>query len=230
MASHAGAVYGAAGPVVALCDSGPATIARKGWRDVLPVHAAADMFPMMPDTELAILREDIRTHGLNEPIVMFEGQILDGRNRYRACVEAGVTPTFRIAVQSPETANLARPLIKDPVAYVVSANIHRRHLTAEQKRDLIAKLLKSDPDKSDRAIAATVRVDQRRSAQCGRKPKDVGKFPTSKPGPIPSAGRSRRGRNSGQTLTLCTRTAARNRSPPPGQSRCSPRAECQPTT
>jgi hypothetical protein len=45
-----------------------------------------------------------------------------------------------------------------PTAYVISANIHRRHLTAEQKRDLIAKLLKAQPEKSDRQIADTVKA------------------------------------------------------------------------
>jgi hypothetical protein len=41
----------------------------------------------------------------------------------------------------------------DPYAYVMSANLHRRHLTTEQKRDLIAKLVKAQPEKSDRQIA-----------------------------------------------------------------------------
>ena len=46
----------------------------------------------------------------------------------------------------------------DPYGYVISANIHRRHLTAEQKRELIAKLLKATPEKSDRQIAETVKA------------------------------------------------------------------------
>jgi hypothetical protein len=46
----------------------------------------------------------------------------------------------------------------DPYTYVISANIHRRHLTVEQRRELIAKLLKADPSKSDRQVAGIVKA------------------------------------------------------------------------
>jgi len=46
----------------------------------------------------------------------------------------------------------------DPFAYVISANIRRRHLTADQKRDVIEKLLKATPEKSNRRIAETVKA------------------------------------------------------------------------
>jgi hypothetical protein len=49
----------------------------------------------------------------------------------------------------------------DPYAYVISANIRRRHLSAEQQRELIAKLIKATPEKSDRQIAETVKVDHK---------------------------------------------------------------------
>jgi hypothetical protein len=122
----------------------------------LKFHPLADLFPLMEGIEFDELVADIRANGLRDCIVLYEDKILDGRNRYRACEAAGVTPGFRVAVQSPEQSNIARPLITDPTAYVISANIHRRHLTAEQKRKLIAKLLKASPEKSDRQIGKQI--------------------------------------------------------------------------
>src|SRR5262245_38111107 len=114
----------------------------------LKFHPLADIFPLMEGAEFDALVADIKTNGLREPITLYEDMILDGRNRYRACEAAGVTPGFRVANSGP--VNLARPHITDPLAYVISANIHRRHLTAEQKRELIARLIKAQPEKSDR--------------------------------------------------------------------------------
>ena len=93
---------------------------------------------------------DIRKNGQREPIVLYQGKILDGRNRYNACLVAGVG--LKISKHEDDC-----PFIGDPAAYVISKNIHRRHLTAEQRRDLIARLLKAAPEKSDRQIAETVK-------------------------------------------------------------------------
>lgn len=81
-------------------------------------HPAADLFPMMTGETLKELAKDIRECGLQDPIVLWEGEILDGRNRYKACALAGVSPHFRTL---DECAS--------PVAYVLSANLHRRHLS-----------------------------------------------------------------------------------------------------
>src|SRR5712671_1568024 len=98
--------------------------------DDLKFHPLCEMFPLMVEDELDALVEDIRKNGLLEPIITYHGKILDGRNRYRACPLAGVAPRFE-----PYTGS-------DPLAFVISKNVRRRHLTQEQKRDVIAKLLK----------------------------------------------------------------------------------------
>src|SRR5262245_33340529 len=91
----------------------------------LPFHPLAEIFPLLGGAEFDDLVAYIRANGLREPVVVFEDMILDGRNRYRACLAANVEPTYT-AYQGD-----------NPAAYVISANIRRRHLIAEQKRDLI---------------------------------------------------------------------------------------------
>jgi hypothetical protein len=91
-------------------------------------HELANVFPLMDDAAFAELKQDIEAHGLIEPIVLFEGRILDGRNRYRACREAGAEPKFKDFDGS------------DPVSYVVSLNLKRRHLNETQRAMVAAKL------------------------------------------------------------------------------------------
>jgi ParB-like chromosome segregation protein Spo0J len=112
-------------------------------------HPHANFFPLMEGGEFAALVEDIRAHGLHEPIVLFENMILDGRNRDRACHEAGVEPQYR-GVTFGDHA--------EAIAFVISRNIHRRNLTAEQNREIVAKLLKAAPEQSDRHVARTAHV------------------------------------------------------------------------
>uniref|UniRef100_A0A6M3J3V9 Putative methyltransferase n=1 Tax=viral metagenome TaxID=1070528 RepID=A0A6M3J3V9_9ZZZZ len=85
-------------------------------------HPIADIFPLMGGSELAQLAESIRQEGLREPIWLYEGQILDGRNRYRACLEAGVEPTCRAFEGSPLQA----------IEFSWSANRIRRQLSPSQ--------------------------------------------------------------------------------------------------
>lgn len=85
----------------------------------LQVHPSANLFPMFPDEELRKLADDIKAHGLREPITLYRGEILDGRNRLKACGMAGVVPRF-------ETVTLAEG--DSPTLWVVSKNLFRRHL------------------------------------------------------------------------------------------------------
>jgi ParB-like chromosome segregation protein Spo0J len=137
------------------------------WRDRIKVDPAADLFPVMSPEELTELGEDIKARGLQTPINLMRPKdggnpiLLDGRNRLDAMQAAG------IPVIGHEGEVLVRHDIVedvngfDPVAFVVSANLRRRHLSAEQKRDLIAKLLQADPKRSDRATARIAKVDNK---------------------------------------------------------------------
>ncbi len=61
----------------------------------LTVHPAAEILPPMREADFQRLKDDIELHGLQEPIWLYQGRILDGRNRYRACVEWGIEPATR---------------------------------------------------------------------------------------------------------------------------------------
>lgn len=90
-------------------------------------HEAANIFPLLDGEDLQGLAEDIRQHGLRCPIELLDGKILDGRNRKTACTLARVQPQF-ITVTTD-----------DPVAYVMSKNLHRRQLTASQRAMVAAR-------------------------------------------------------------------------------------------
>ena len=94
-------------------------------------HEYARLFPMLGEQEIQDLADDIAAHGLRTPIVIdADGKILDGRNRAAACTIAGVKPTFEPFVGSDE----------EKLAFVISANIHRRHLDSSQRASVAAKL------------------------------------------------------------------------------------------
>lgn len=91
-----------------------------------PVHPAAELFPLLGDDELAGLADDIKAHGLHEPVWLWDDPdrgtvLLDGRNRSRACQLAGIEPVTRMYEGD------------DPIAFSISANEKRRHLTAGQR-------------------------------------------------------------------------------------------------
>jgi len=87
----------------------------------MKTHEFAEIFPLMNRKEFGELKNDIQEKGQQELVVLFEGKILDGRNRYNACKELKIEPKFR------EYKG------KDPLGYVMSTNLKRRHLTDSQK-------------------------------------------------------------------------------------------------
>ena len=95
------------------------------------IHPAATLFPMMTEEEYAGLKEDIAENGQREDIVVWCNQVIDGRNRLRACEELG---------REPSIAELDED--QDPWKYVISHNLHRRHLTTSQRAMVASKMAK----------------------------------------------------------------------------------------
>jgi ParB-like chromosome segregation protein Spo0J len=102
--------------------------------DPRPFHPLAALFPLMSEAEVATLADDIATHGLHMPIMLDrQGRIVDGRNRYHALQRLGLAT----AEAHYTTTDLDGDAL---VQYVVSLNLHRRHLNENQRALVAAKL------------------------------------------------------------------------------------------
>jgi hypothetical protein len=112
----------------------------------MKTHPAADLFPMMTEDELQELAADIAANGLVHPIIIDDKkQVIDGRNRLAACEIAQVEPRF-------EQLNGW-----DPLAFILSANITRRHLTKGQQAMAVA-MVYPEPEKGGRGKKGEIKT------------------------------------------------------------------------
>lgn len=137
-----------------------------------PIHPSAELFPPMTEVEFAGLKDDMRKNGQSEKIVIWKGLLVDGRHRLRACRELGV---------EPQIAELHDGI--DPWQYVVSHNLHRRHLDKGQRAmvaDTLATMRRgekkadtgipaSPPSQAEAAVLLNVSVDSVQKARKVRK-------------------------------------------------------------
>lgn len=94
-------------------------------------HPVANIFPLMQGQEFSDLCEDIEIHGLRDPICLHsDGRIVDGRNRYLACEQRGIEPEFY------DYDGTEGELLD----YVLSLNLHRRHLSESQRAMVAAEI------------------------------------------------------------------------------------------
>jgi len=91
-------------------------------------HPLAAVFPLMEPDEIKELSEDISRNGQRAPITLYENKILDGRNRYRACLKINREPRIRQYTGG------------EPQAFVISANLKRKHYKESQRAVIAAKL------------------------------------------------------------------------------------------
>jgi len=86
------------------------------------INEVANIFPMMSEDEFSQLVEDIKKNGQHEPIWLYQGKIIDGRNRYKACCQLNIDPKYQ---EWDGNGSL--------VFFVLSLNLNRRHLSSSQK-------------------------------------------------------------------------------------------------
>jgi len=206
------------------------------WRDYLKVHPAAELFPLMRDTDPAAFRaqvEDIRANGMHVPVTFWSDDdgyewLIDGRNRLDISAEIGALGVDRkdgedrlVFVKAfgntgwvplkecdyREVEVWSEGVWGDPYALALSLNVHRRHLTAAQKDDLIAAVLKAKPETSNRQIGAITKSDKKKVAAVRTKLESTGEIPPVDK-TVGADGRARR--------KPATRTRAAKVEPKPG--------------
>lgn len=118
----------------------------------MKVHPVADLFPMLSDDELSELAEDIKANGQVHPIVTAtidgEETLIDGRNRLAACELAGIEPRFTSLNGH------------DPVSFILSTNVQRRHLTKSQTAMAVARAQLFLGNKGQQEVADATDVSQ----------------------------------------------------------------------
>jgi hypothetical protein len=96
----------------------------------MKIHPVCKLFPDMLEDQFKDLVKDIQENGLQEPILTYKDHIIDGRHRYRACKMLGIEPRM-------EEWNGEGSLVR----FVVSRNLHRRHLNTSQKAMIATDML-----------------------------------------------------------------------------------------
>lgn len=117
----------------------------------LVAHELANVMPWIEGQEFEHLKNDLKANGLKNKIVLFEGRILDGRNRYKALREIG-------HVLVSENFEVFHGTYAEAEAYVISANMMRRQMTNAQKAEVVERMIVKYPDKSNRRIAELCHV------------------------------------------------------------------------
>lgn len=116
-------------------------------KPLLP-HPLSNLLPMMSDRESMLLRADIFKNGQQEDIILLDGMILDGRNRYKACIDLGITPKTK-TFEGDKAAALE---------FVIARNVHRRQLSASQKSIVALNCLPHIKDEVAKARIAKIRA------------------------------------------------------------------------
>lgn len=112
---------------------------------MLAFHPYADLFPLMEGDQFAELVADIKANDLREKIVVWDGAILDGRNRYRAALAAGLLENDDEPDRVKYFSRFVPAVDGDPLSFVISKNLQRRHLSDIQRASVAGKIVNLRP-------------------------------------------------------------------------------------
>lgn len=107
---------------------------------MLPFHPYADLFPLIEGDDFAKLVADVKANDLRDKIVVWDGKVLDGRNRYRAALAAGLIEEDDGPDRAKYFVRFVPSVDGDPISFVLSKNLQRRHLDESQRAMVAAKL------------------------------------------------------------------------------------------
>ena len=121
-------------------------------------HKDANLVPLMDSGALETLGEDIAQHGIQHPIVLFAGKVLDGRNRLNACANNNITLT-------PKHFTQFKPNGLSPRDFVFTQNVHRRQLTIDQRAALAAALVPAFRKDAQKRVGGRPKTGEQPSAK-----------------------------------------------------------------
>ena len=186
------------------------------WHDHLAIHPACAALPAMTPDELLALSDDIRTNNLQEKIKLIRYRasyaVIDRRSRLDALEMIGPIQVFDGNTPNRRFFEVIDLEGRDPLTFVLSMNVHRRHVTLEQRRDLIAKLLKARPELSDRAIGSMTKADHKTVAPIRADLEQGGEIPHHQ-SRLGKDGVKQRSAKSGRKLK-CTASSTRRKMQP----------------
>src|SRR4051794_37011400 len=98
-------------------------------------HPISRLFPAMTLEEYQFAKDDIRRQGQKEPILLYEGKVLDGWHRYRICVELGIEPLCKALSKKTQ-----------PLSEIISRNLARRQLSPAQRYGILLRIAEEYPE------------------------------------------------------------------------------------
>lgn len=118
------------------------------------IHPLANLFPRLSEREFEALKEDIKKNGQQVPILLYQGKILDGEARSKACDDLGIEPITEEYKGD------------DPLGRLLSLNVRRRHLNESQRAMIAARLANMrQGERTDKPSANVQKVSQKEAAE-----------------------------------------------------------------